>query len=408
MTRRSGASRAWLWCAFVAANVWVAWLAYTAPGYPLGDVHLYGWWVELGLDGGPWVGIDTSWVYPVLALAPMVLAAVGGEYYALAWLVLVGVLNVIALAVLVGSRGRPRAVVAGWWWTAFLVALGPIAVGRIDSITVPLVVMAVAVLARRPLVAGALLAAATWMKVWPAALIGAIIVTLRSRMLVLAGVLATTGVVMLTAVVLGGGRPLFSFITMQTERGLQIEAPVSTPWLWAGAMGDERSGLAYDDEILTFQVLGPGVEATARIMTPLLAVVVAVLVLLATWLLMRGARPEALLPPFALALITTLITVNKVGSPQFVSWLAAAVILGIVSTSTRDRSFRMPALLSLAAAGLTQVVYPVLYGHLLALEPAMLVVLAIRNALLIALLVWAVGAMLRTRGGPRRAAGSRR
>lgn len=396
MRARVGAPRAWLWCAFVAANVWIAWLAYTGPGHPIGDVYLYAWWVELGLEGGPWVGIDTSWVYPVLALLPMTIAAVGGAHYALAWLVLMVLLNCLALAFVTGWRGKPRGLVAGWWWTAFLVAVGPIAVGRIDSVTVPLVVIAAALIARRPVAAGALLAAATWMKVWPAAIIGAALIALRQRFHILFGVLAMSAVVMVTAVALGGGAPLFSFITMQTGRGLQIEAPASAPWLWLGASGHETSGLYYDDEILTYQVFGPYADAVAAVMTPVLAVVVAAIVGLAIWLLGRGVRPEALLPSFALALVTAMIAVNKVGSPQFITWLSAAIIIGLIAQPNGTAGFRVPAALVLVIALLTQIVYPVLYGYLLALEPAMLTVLTLRNLLLFVVLGCAVRAMLRT------------
>ncbi|WP_403020326.1 glycosyltransferase 87 family protein [Salinibacterium sp. GXW1014] len=402
MRQRVGASRTWLWCAFLAANVWIGWLAYTGPGHPIGDVYLYAWWVELGLEGGPWVGIDTSWVYPVLALLPMTVAAVGGSHYALVWLALMVLLNCLALAFVTGWRGRARGLAAGWWWTAYLVAVGPIALGRIDSVTVPLVVIAAVLFARRPVVAGALLAAATWMKVWPAAIIGAALIALRERFHILLGVLATSAIVMITAVVLGGGAPLFSFITTQTGRGLQIEAPASAPWLLLGALGDEASGLYYDEEILTYQVFGPHVEVVAAIMTPLLALVAAAIVGLALWLLGRGVRPEALLPPFVLALVTAMIAVNKVGSPQFITWLSAAVIIGLVAKPNGAAAFRMPAVLVLVIALLTQIVYPVLYGYLLALEPAMLTVLTLRNLLLFVLLGWAVRAMLRTPRARRR------
>src|SRR5690606_27998124 len=186
-----------------------AWLAYAGPGYALGDVHLYRWWIELGLEGGPLVGIDTSWVYPVLALLPMFAAAAAGlEAYAIGWLVLVVALNALALHVVVGGGAKPRSLAAGWWWTAFLVALGPIALARIDSITVPLAVIALAVLARHPFIAGVLLAAATWMKVWPAAVIAAIVLVSKARWQVVLSGAVLSLLVVLTAVLLGGGGPL--------------------------------------------------------------------------------------------------------------------------------------------------------------------------------------------------------
>ena len=91
-----------------------------------------------------------------------------------------------------------------------------------------------------------------------------------------------------------------------------------------------------------------------------------------------------------------LIVFNKVGSPQFVSWLAVPIVLGLSTAATgRGISFRTPAILALVIAALTQVMYPVLYGQLLALNVAMLLVLSARNLLYVALLVWAVVALVK-------------
>ena len=46
--------------------------------------------------------------------------------------------------------------------------------------------------------------------------------------------------------------------------------------------------------------------------------------------------------------------------------------------------------LAVAAAGLTQVVYPLVYGGILVAEPMSVTVLTLRNVLLIVLLAWAV------------------
>jgi hypothetical protein len=45
----------------------------------MGDVDLYRWWVSRGTDAGLWVGIDTAWVYPIVALVPMILASAFGR-----------------------------------------------------------------------------------------------------------------------------------------------------------------------------------------------------------------------------------------------------------------------------------------------------------------------------------------
>ena len=62
-----------LWGAFVLVHLWLGFLCLFGPGLPLGDVTLvYSFWVDQGLDAGIWVGIDTAWVYPIVALIPMI------------------------------------------------------------------------------------------------------------------------------------------------------------------------------------------------------------------------------------------------------------------------------------------------------------------------------------------------
>jgi hypothetical protein len=97
-----------------------------------------------------------------------------------------------------------------------------------------------------------------------------------------------------------------------------------------------------------------------------------------------------LLPVVGLALVMALIAANKVGSPQFATWIAVPIILGLAWQAHGGLSFRVPAILALTIAALTQLVYPVLYGSLLALDPRMLGVLTVRNTLYLVLLGWAI------------------
>ena len=52
-----------LWIAFAAVHLWLGFLNLYGPGLPMGDVtYVYLFWVERGVLGNEWVGIDTSWV----------------------------------------------------------------------------------------------------------------------------------------------------------------------------------------------------------------------------------------------------------------------------------------------------------------------------------------------------------
>ena len=386
-----------LWIAFVIVQLWLGLLALYAPGLPLGDVTLvYKFWVEQALDNGVWVGIDSAWVYPILALAPMLGAsALGLDQYGPTWISIVIILNAVAMAFITGWGRRPERTSVGWWWVAFLALLGPIALGRIDSITVPLAIIGVLFLATRPLLASVLLAVATWIKVWPAALVLAAIVALRARLTVIAGAVGTTLVVLLGALAAGGSASVLSFITEQTGRGLQIEAPISSVWMWMARAGVPGARVYYDQDILTYQFVGDGVAATASVMTPLLAVAALAVAGLGIWAVRRGASANTLLPPLALALVTTLIVVNKVGSPQFVSWLAVPVVLGLATRlAGHGRSFRFPAVVVLVVAALTQSFYPYLYNELLSLNPILVIAITARNLLLVVVLAWAIREMV--------------
>jgi hypothetical protein len=385
-----------LWGAFVLVHLGLGLLALWGRGLPLGDVTLvYKYWVGNGISSGIWPGIDTAFVYPILALLPMIAAwAFGPELYASTWLTLVMAINAAAFAVLL-HRGRAVAAIA-WWWLAFLAVLGPIAVGRIDSVTVPIALMGMLFLATRPRLAAFLLTVAAWMKVWPAALVAAAIVTLRSRLTILTTAVVTSGVIVVTALILGSQGNVLSFITEQTGRGVQVESPIGTFWMWdAFRHRFGGSSLYYDTAILTYQLRGPGIEVAAAVTTPLLALAVAALLAVAVLAIRRGVAAAAILSPLALALTTALILFNKVGSPQFVAWLAVPIVFGLVMARfAGGPSFLVPAVLGLAIAGLTQLFYPYQYWELLSLHIDMLIVLTLRNLLYVPLFVWGVWALI--------------
>lgn len=401
-----GGSAITLWLVFGAVHLWLGYLNLYGPGLPMGDVtYVYLFWVERGLLGNEWVGIDTSWVYPLLALVPMLASYVfGPDLYGSTWLTIVMMLNAAALVAIIGVQERARHAAIAWWWMLYLVLLGPIALGRIDAVTVPVALVAVMLIARHPRWGGALLAVGAWIKVWPAGVLLAALIALRDRGAVLAATVGTSMVVVAAGLALGGASALLTPITEQTGRGLQVEAPISTVWLWAAAAGEWAARVYYDEGILTWQVIGDGSPQAAAAMTPLLALTVVVIAGLGLLAMRRGVDEVVLFPVLALAMVMALITVNKVGSPQFATWIAVPVVLGLAWQRWGGVSFRVPAVLALAIAALTQVVYPVLYANLLSLELGMLLVLTARNLLHVVLLGWAVGQLVMLCWRPARAA----
>lgn len=396
-----------LWTAFFAVHLVLGWICLVAPSLPMGDVTLaYRPWVMVGVEHGIWLGIDEPWVYPALAMLPMLGSlALGTELYASTWLTLATLADLVAFAVLVHGR---RATGAAWWWLAFLLALGPVVLGRIDVFATAAALVGALVVLRHPVIGSALLTIGAWIKAWPAALVGAALLALRTRLQVALGAASTTLAVLVAGVALGGGAGIFGFVAQQAGRGLQIESPLAVVAMWSAWAGGPNQ-VYYDHDILTYQLRGAGVELAAGLSTPLLAVAVLAIVVLGVIGAVRRAAAVRLLPALALALTSALILFNKVGSPQFAGWLAVPVVLGLVAAAQgtgggapeRGADWWMPAALSLAIAALTHAVYPYAYGLLLRLDTVVLAVLTLRNALYAVLFAWAVVALVRAVRGPR-------
>lgn len=389
-----------LWIAFVLVHAAVGALGFHLPSQPMGDVYnVYEPWSRQALTGEAIVGITQPWVYPQLALVPMVLAW-GFSWlgdYTVAWAVLAALCNALGFAVLVGrgrSRGRGA---AAWLWLGTILALGPVSLYRLDAITVPLAVVGCLWLVGRPWLAVALLTIGAWIKVWPAALVAAAVIAVRRRLAVVGAAAAVSALTLAVVVLAGGASFAFGFIGDQTGRGLQVEAPVSTVYVWLTLLGVPGSTIFYNADIITFEVTGPAVDAVAAVMTPVLALVVVAVAGTGALKAWRGASFAGLFPPLALALVLAFIVTNKVGSPQYMTWLVPPLVLAVVLDRWR---WAGPAAVVLFVSGLTQLVYPVMYDRLLVAEPTPVLVLTLRNAALVALFVWMCVRLVRVPAPP--------
>jgi hypothetical protein len=383
-----------LWIAFLAVHLIIGGLA-LAQGKGLGDVMwVYKPWAQLAAQGTEIVGVNADWVYPFAAIVPVMLPLLfGADNYVGGWLTMVLLLNAAAFAVLIVGR-EPRRLVAGWWWLAFLLLLGPIAVGRLDSVSAALAIIGVLWLTLHERAAVVVLTVATWIKVWPAAILVAAVVALKSRWRIVATAAVTSAVIVAVPLIFGAGLHVLSFITMQTGRGIQIEAPVATFWMWQAAFHVPGAVVYYDRDLLTFQVTGEGTVAAGSLMNPLFGLTAIVVALIGIRSVRRGTPYTRILPELSLALVTAFIAFNKVGSPQYITWLAAPVIIGLIY---QGRGFKTPSILVLVTATLTQVIYPYLYDGLLVPLPTMVAVLTVRNLMYFVILGWTIGALWRKR-----------
>ncbi|MEJ3405764.1 glycosyltransferase 87 family protein [Rathayibacter sp. YIM 133350] len=381
-------------------SVFAALGAVMLRGEVLGDLPLYRHWALGALHGGWWPAIDMPWVYPVGALVPIVLPAVlGGAAYQFVWLLLLTLTNGIALWVLTDGGRRRSAYPAAWWWLAITLVLSPVAMLRLEGFTAPLVIMALAVMARRPRVAAALLSIATWVKVWPAAvLLAAVVASPRRRTLAVTAAV-TSALVIAAAMLFGGFWHLDSFLTMQGQRNLQLESPLATPLLWMAIAGVPGARVYQNWALQTREVTGPGGAWLAEFSGALMLLTVLAVAALLAWVRWRssvaGVRHDShLLVLGSLGICAAFIVTNKVGSPQYMLWLVPIVVAGVASGGWR--LWRTPLILLSAVAVATTLVFPLFYLQLIDLNPWVAGVLGARNLLLVVLLGWAVRELWRT------------
>ena len=387
----------------------VALLPTILTGRVLGDLPLYRRWAELGLGNGFWQALDVAWVYPIGAMLPIIVADLAGPLlYQLLWFLMTAALNAVAVGALTDWGRRRSGYKPAWYWLLCSFLLSPVGLLRLEGVTAPIVIVGLVLLARRPVIAALLLALATWIKVWPAAVFLAVVtVSSRKLTMVLTGAALSAGVAA-SVWLLDAAQFLTGFVTEQTDRALQLEAPVTTPWVWLATLGHHDTVIYENFAIATREVSGPGAGLVASLMTPVMFGAIAAIFVLMVIAQRRQADAAELLLLGSLALVSAFIVFNKVGSPQYMLWLVPIVAVGVGHSWA---AWRVPAVLMLAISGLTTLIFPIFYLPLIDGDLFSLLLLTARNALLVLLLGWSVVALARfAHAAPRNeaAAGARR
>ncbi len=373
-----------------------------------GDLPLYRLWAMQALHG-QWPVIDDPWVYPAGALVPIVAPMVAGAFnYQLVWLVMVAAANFLAILALTGGLRRVSAYPAAWYWLLIQILLAPVSMLRLEAFSAPLAIAGLVYVARRPAVSGALIAAGAWIKVWPIALAAAAVTVSSRRRGIIMGGVGVSAVIGAVVVAFGGGSNLFSFITIQSDRSVQLEAPVATPWVWATVLGLPGSQIRNNVELATREVTGPGEQLAGQLVGVAMPIVFA-LILVLLWRARRAATAGGRLTPGfeqrlivrgAFALAGALIVFNKVGSPQYMLWLAPIVAVGL---AVEPEAWRAIAWWMAGVSVATTIVFPILYMPLVEADPLAASVLLARNAMVVGLFavsvagLWRMGAPVATR-----------
>ncbi|MEV7575017.1 glycosyltransferase 87 family protein [Pseudarthrobacter sp. NPDC089323] len=379
-----------VWWGFAVVHLYfLGWMAsFFLHGDTFSDTEQYRQWATAGYNPSDLDGKISPWVYPVLAQIPIFLANIAGPgLYLLTWFLIITALNAVGLLYLTRGPRSTKGIAPAWWWLFFTVFMGYLSFARVEGITAPIVLIALLYAAERPVVAGVLLSIATWIKVWPAAVLAPIVIASHTRIQVLLAGVAVTAVVTAGTWLSGGLPHILDFLLNQGERGMQLEATFSTPWVWLSVFNIAGSKMADNTAINSTEVYGPGAATAAFLMQPLLILAAVGAAILLVRAMKRGAEREELFLEGSLMMVTAFIVFNKVGSPQFIIWLAPVIIAGL--THDWDR-WKVPATLLMGIAMTTFVIYPLFYTPLIHAHPVMAAILTTRNVLLVVLLWWSV------------------
>lgn len=379
-----------VWWGFAVVHMYfLGWMAsFFLNGDTFSDTEQYRQWALDGYNPADLTGKISPWVYPVLAQIPIFLANIAGPgLYLLVWFLIITALNAVGLVYLTRGPRKVTGIAPAWWWLFFTVFMGYLSFARVEGITAPIVLIALLYAAERPVVAGVLLSIATWIKVWPAAVLVPIVIASHKRIQVVLAGAAVTAVVGLGTSLTGGLPHIMDFLLNQGERGMQLEATFSTPWVWLSVFHIAGSRMADNTAINSTEVYGPGAGTAAFLMQPLLVLAAVTAAILLVRALRRGAEREELFLEGALMMVTAFIVFNKVGSPQFIIWLAPVIIAGLAHDWER---WKVPAALMMGIAMTTFVIYPLFYTPLIHAHPVMAAILTTRNVLLVVLLWWSV------------------
>jgi hypothetical protein len=354
------------------------------------DLYVYGVYADLLHDGQlPYV--DFGFEYPPLAAIPLWLAGVpglDGATYAASFGVLMGACLVVSqqLAARLAGGGRASVTVA-WLFVATPVLIGASLRTHFDALPIAIAIAGLLALSSaRPVLGLALLGAGTMTKLFPGLLALVAVVWLAGRgdwRSALRGGAVFTAVVVAISLPLAGAGYVDSF-RFHLDRPVQIESSAASV-LFALGGSDVTGTNLRPDRFKSNGLDGGHADAVERVFRFLLVLALWSIV----WLASR--RPDTrhmVLCGFAALL--AFVTLGKVFSPQYVIWLAPLAALAWVWGQ------RAVALLTGGAIVLTHVEFPSRYFDLINVKTDVVVIVAARNALLLAALAALVAALARS------------
>jgi len=377
-------------------------LPWFSHGSVLGDVTIYRGWAKI-LATGSYPVHDTQWQYPPAAalvfLIPQLFTHFGISYL-VAFFFLALAADFAVFVLLLGhahrisaADGVPVHLTGVWAWVVGGFAIGPLLLMRYDVIVTALAVgglvaPAASVKVRWSL-RGALLGLGTMVKAWPGTLVLGLAPKGPGRRALgwaVGTALATTAVLSLSMT------GALSFLSGQSNRGIEVESVLASPFMVASWFGYPAKVV---HEYGSFQISGPGISALASFAELL---TVAGLGIVLWWRLLRF-RPRcwtpALMYDTAFTVVLILVVTSRVLSPQYLIWLLGLAALVLTENGPMRRATVMarPACLALGCVLVTQIEFPLLFGEVMGGQFWGTTVVAVRNLVLVIACVQAVRAL---------------
>ena len=350
-----------------------------AESYIVGDVSYYHGQIVALFDVG--LG-DTLHEYPtpVVWILSLPYAATAGSRtgYLIFFIALMMALDAAFTLALWRLAGRQRDSVVNFW-LIFVLLIGPLCYVRFDMLPAVLAGGALLAARRRPWVTGALTGLGAAIKLWPALLFPSFLAHRPDRKAVTWGFIAVGFGLAALSLIFGGWSRLISPLTWQSDRGLQIESIWATPLMIGRALRPTNWTLEIS-KYHAYELFGAGVGPMLLLSN--LATVAGLAVIIALYVRsFRNGQPTAMaIGMVVLATVAIMTITNKTLSPQYLLWLggpmAALLVLQSESTDQARTVIRRLALQVLVLAGLTQVVYPLLYNALLGRHGTAMVVIS--------------------------------
>ncbi len=350
-----------------------------AESYIVGDVFYYHRKIaalfHVGL-GGTLNEYPTPVVW-ILAL-PYAVTAGSRTGYLIVFIALMMALDAAFTWALWRLAGRQRDSAVSFW-LIFVFLIGPLSYVRFDMLPAVLAGGALLAARRQPWVTGVLTGLGAAVKLWPALLFPSFLAHRPDRKAVTWGFVVVGFGLAALSLIFGGWSRLISPLTWQSDRGLQIESIWATPLMTARVLRPTRWTLEIS-KYQAYEIFGPGVEPMLLLST--IATVAGLALIIGLYVRsFRNRQPTAVaIGMVVLAIVAIMTITNKTLSPQYLLWfggpMAALLILQSGSTDQARAILHRLAIQLLVLAGLTQLVYPLLYNALLGLHGTSMIVIS--------------------------------